>query len=246
VNKEQKAAVVDEIAASLKNTESIFAIDYRGISVSQAAQLRARLREADATFTVVKNRLAKRAAEKAGTDGLDELFEGPTALALVKGDPVIVAKAIATFTREHQVLAYKGGLMDGAPLDPDSFMSIARLPGLDVLHGQLVGLTASPLTGVVRGLNALLAGLASQLGQIQEKGLVEGEAETAPEAEATEEEAPEKEATDAEEPPAEEAEPAAEAEEEEPAAEAEEEEPAAEAEEETSEEKADDEKPEEE
>jgi large subunit ribosomal protein L10 len=237
VNKEQKAAVVDEIAASLKNTESIFAIDYRGISVSQAAQLRARLREADATFTVVKNRLAKRAAEKAGTDGLDELFEGPTALALVKGDPVIVAKAIATFTREHQVLAYKGGLMDGAPLDPDSFMSIARLPGLDVLHGQLVGLTASPLTGVVRGLNALLAGLASQLGQIQEKGLVEGEAETAPEAEATEEEAPEKEATDAEEPPAEEAE---------PAAEAEEEEPAAEAEEETSEEKADDEKPEEE
>ena len=175
MNKEQKAAVVDEIGASLKDTESIFAIDYRGISVSQAAQLRAKLREADATFTVVKNRLAKRAAEKAGTEGLDGLFEGPTALALVKGDPVIVAKAIATFTREHQVLAYKGGLMDGAPLDPDSFMSIARLPGLDVLHGQLVGLTASPLTGVARGLNALLAGLASQLGQIQEKGLVEGE-----------------------------------------------------------------------
>jgi large subunit ribosomal protein L10 len=233
VNKEQKAAVVDEIAADLKDTESIFAIDYRGISVSQAAQLRAKLREADATFTVVKNRLAKRAAEKAGAEGLDGLFEGPTALALVKGDPVIVAKAIATFTREHQVLAYKGGLMDGAPLDPDSFMSIARLPGLDVLHGQLVGLTASPLTGVARGLNALLAGLASQLGQIQEKGLVEGEAEPEPappeeEEEATVEEAPEEDATEAEEPPAEE------------------EEPAAEAEEETSEEKPDDEKPEEE
>jgi large subunit ribosomal protein L10 len=194
VNKEQKAAVVDEIAANLKDTESIFAIDYRGISVSQAAQLRARLREADATFTVVKNRLAKRAAEKAGTEGLDGLFEGPTALALVKGDPVIVAKAIATFTREHQVLAYKGGLMDGAPLDPDSFMSIARLPGLDVLHGQLVGLTASPLTGVARGLNALLAGLASQLGQIQEKGLVEGEAE--PEPAPAEEEEPAAEAED--------------------------------------------------
>jgi large subunit ribosomal protein L10 len=112
-------------------------------------------------------------------------------------------------------------------------MSIARLPGLDVLHGQLVGLTASPLTGVARGLNALLAGLASQLGQIQEKGLVEGEAEPEPappeeEEEATVEEAPEEDATEAEEPPAEE------------------EEPAAEAEEETSEEKPDDEKPEEE
>src|SRR4051794_30042004 len=109
MNKEQKAAVVDEIATSLGGAESIFAIDYRGISVPQAAELRARLREADATFTVVKNRLAKRAVEKAGAEGLDGLFEGPTALALVKGDPVIVAKAISNFAREHRVLAYKGG-----------------------------------------------------------------------------------------------------------------------------------------
>ena len=189
VNKEQKSAAVDEIAAGLDDAESIFAVDYRGISVPQAAELRAKLREADTTFTVVKNRLAKRAAEKAGTEGLDDLFEGPTALALVKGDPVIVAKAISTFAREHRVLAYKGGLMDGAPLDPDSFTSIARLPALEVLHGQLVGLAASPLTGLVAGLGNLISGLGRQLSQMAEQGLVAGEGPVEEEAPAEEEEA---------------------------------------------------------
>jgi large subunit ribosomal protein L10 len=178
MNKEQKAALVDEIAERLGDAEAIFAVDYRGISVPQAAELRTRLAEADATFRVVKNRLAKRAAEKAGTAELEELFDGPIALTFVKGDAVTAAKAIATFTRQNQVLEYKGGLMDGAPLAPDTFREIARLPGLDVLHGQLVGMTASPLTGLVRGLGAMLSGLAVGLGQIQEKGLVgEGESE---------------------------------------------------------------------
>ena len=194
MDKEQKAAVVDAIASDLEGAQAIFAVDYRGISVPQAAELRGKLAEADATFKIVKNRLAKRAAEQAGTEGLDDLFEGPTALTYIAGDPVIAAKAIAGFTREHDVLAYKGGFMDGEALDPDSFKAIARLPGLEVLHGQLVGLTATPLTGLVRGLGALVSGLAIALGQIQEQGLVSGEAEEETEA------------------PAEEAEPAAEAE----------------------------------
>jgi large subunit ribosomal protein L10 len=176
VDKEKKAALVEEIASDLAGAETIFAVDYRGISVSQAAELRARLAEADATFKVVKNRLAKRAAEQAGAEGLDGLLEGPTALTLVDGDAVVAAKAIATFSRANAVLAYKGGIMDGAPLDADGFQAIARLPALEVLHGQLVGMTASPLTGLVRGLGALVSGLAIALGQVQEKGLVGGEA----------------------------------------------------------------------
>jgi large subunit ribosomal protein L10 len=224
VNKEQKAAAVEEIAERLGEAEAIFAVDYRGISVPEAAELRAKLREADASFRVVKNRLAKRAAEKAGTTELDELFDGPIALTFVKGDAVVAAKAIFTFSREHDVLEYRGGIMDGEPLDPEKFGAIARLPALDVLHGQLVGLTASPLTGLTRGLASMLSGLAVGLGQIAEQGLVGGAAEPAAEAPAAEE-APAEEPAAEEEPPAEveaEEEPAAEVEaEEEPAAEVE-------------------------
>ena len=196
MNKEEKAAVVDEIAGRLSEAEAIFAIDYRGISVPGAAELRTKLSEADAVFAVVKNRLAKRAAEKAGTEGLDELLVGPTALTLIKGDPVTAAKAISTFAREHDVLEYKGGIMDGGPLDPDGFQAIARLPALDVLHGQLVGMTASPLTGLVAGMNNLISGLGRQLSQMAEQGLVSGE-EPAAEQERANPDAPGGEAAEA-------------------------------------------------
>jgi large subunit ribosomal protein L10 len=186
LNKDQKAALVDEIADRLGDASAIFAVDYRGISVPQAAELRTQLREADATFRVVKNRLAKRALERAGADELDPFLEGPTALAFVKGDAVVAAKAIATFGRQNEILEYKGGLMDGALLAPDQFTVIARLPGVDVLRGQLVGVAASPLTGLTRGLASMLSGLAVALGEIRDKGLVEGEAP----AEAPAEEAP--------------------------------------------------------
>lgn len=180
MHKEQKEALVQEIASDLGEAETIFAVDYRGISVSQAAELRGRLAGADATFKVVKNRLAKRAAEQAGVEQIEELFSGPTALTYVKGDPVLAAKAISTFARGGQVLSYKGGVMDGSPLEPDRFEAIARLPALEVLHGQLVGVAASPLTGLVRGLASLLSGVAVALGQIHERGLVGGEAEVSP------------------------------------------------------------------
>ena len=191
MNKEQKAALVEEIADRLGDANAIFAVDYRGISVPEAAELRGKLAEADATFRVVKNRLAKRATERAGTSELDSLFDGPTALAFIKGDAVIAAKAISTFHRQHEILEYKGGLMDGEPLDPAQFEAIARLPGLDLLRGQLVAVAASPLTGLARGLGALLSGLSVALGQIKERGLVGGGAEeSAPDAEGREPEAP--------------------------------------------------------
>jgi large subunit ribosomal protein L10 len=201
MNKDEKAALVDEIAERLGDANAIFAVDYRGISVPQAAELRTQLSEADATFRVVKNRLAKRAVERAGAAELTDLLAGPTALAFVKGDAVTAAKAISTFGRQHDILEYKGGVMDGAPLAPDQFGAIARLPGLDVLRGQFVGVAASPLTGLTRGLASLLSGLATALGQIQERGLVSGEAEEAPEKPPSEEapaQAPAAEATDEE------------------------------------------------
>lgn len=204
MNKEEKAAVVEEIAGELKGSEAIFAVDYRGISVPQAAELRGRLREADASFRIVKNRLTIRAAEQAGTQGLAELLEGPTALTFVRGDAAVAAKALNDFARATDVLEFKGGLLGEQVLTIDEIRSIARLPARDVLHGQLVGMIAAPITGVVRGLNALLSGIAIQLQAIHDQGLVTGEP-PAPEAPpAAEAEAPPAEESPAEEAPAEE------------------------------------------
>jgi large subunit ribosomal protein L10 len=213
MDRDEKTAVVDRLAEDLSGAQAIFAVDYRGISVPQAAELRTKLRESDASFKVVKNRLAKLAAEKAGTE-IDELLTGPIALTLINGDPVVVAKTITTFAREHEVLEYKGGLMDGAVLDVDSFQAIAKLPGLDVLHGQLVGLAASPLTGLVAGMSNLISGLGRQLAQIAEQGLVTGEAPEpeAPVEEPTPAEEPAPDEAPVEEPPAEEPAPEPEAE----------------------------------
>jgi large subunit ribosomal protein L10 len=176
MNREEKSATIQEIAAQIEESEAIFAVDYRGISVPQAAELRAKLRESDASFRIVKNRLTKLAAEKAGEDRLGELLQGPTALAFVRGDTASAAKAISTFNKEHEVLTFKGGFMEGLVLDEGKFKSIAKLPSREVLYGQFAGIVASPITNVVRGLNALIQGLASQLGQIAEQGLVTGQA----------------------------------------------------------------------
>ena len=170
MNREEKSATIQEIAAQIEASEAIFAVDYRGISVPQAAELRSKLREADASFRIVKNRLTKLAADKAGEERLAELLEGPTALTFVRGDTAQAAKAISTFNKEHDVLTYKGGFMDATSLDEDSFKSIARCPRREVLNGQFAGVVASPLTGLVRGLGSMIQGLALQLGQIAEKG----------------------------------------------------------------------------
>jgi large subunit ribosomal protein L10 len=224
MNREEKAAVIEEVASQIKEAQAIFAVDYRGLSVKQAADLRGRLIEIDANLRVVKNTLTERAADEAGADVLKQYLNGPTAFTFVKGDPVLAAKALAAFRREAQLPEFKGGWMDGKELTVADIEALSRLPSLDVMHGQLVGMIASPLSGLVRSLNALLSGIAVALGQIQEQGLVganapEAAAEAEPAAEA-EAEAPAADAPEAEAADAPEAE-AADAPAEEPAAEAE-------------------------
>ena len=222
MNRDQKAAVVDEIAGQIEAASAIFAVDYRGISVSQIAELRAKLAESDTRFRIVKNSLSERAADKAGAEALRPLLEGPTALALVGGDAAMAAKALNDTARAlNNLIEFKGGLMDGNALSADDVRAIARLPTRDVLNAQLVGTIAAPIVGLVRTLNALIAGLAIQLQAIVDldpPALVSGEApaaaaepeapaEAAAEAQPEAEAAPEPEAEAAPEPEAE-AEPA--------------------------------------
>ena len=184
MNRDQKAAVVDEIAEQIQSAEAIFAVDYRGLTVSQAAELRGKLRDADARFRIVKNSLSERAADKAGADALKPLLVGPTALALVRGDAAVAAKALNDSARAFNLLEFKGGVLNGETLSADDVRSIARLPSRDVLNAQLVGTIAAPISGLVRTLNALIAGVAIQLQAIADQGLVSGEAPAAPAAEA--------------------------------------------------------------
>jgi len=194
MNRTEKAAVVEEVAGQLSESEAVFAVDYRGITVSQVAELRGKLRDADTRLRIVKNSLGELAADQSGHEELKPFLQGPTALALVKGDVAIAAKALSDAARALGILEFKGGTMNGQALTGADIQSIARLPSRDVLNAQLVGTIAAPLTGLVRTLNALIAGIAIQLQAIVELDPpVLGAGSPAPAAPAETEAAPEPE-----------------------------------------------------
>ncbi len=169
MNRDQKAVAIAEIAENIEQSEAIFAVDYRGITVAQVAELRTKLRDADATFKVVKNSLTERAADQVGAEALKDYLAGPTALTFVRGDAATAAKTLADYAKATQLLPFKGGLMEGSALDVEQIRSLSRLPSREVLYGQLVGVVASPISGLVRSLGALIGGLAVALGQVHEK-----------------------------------------------------------------------------
>ena len=179
MNRDQKAAVIDEVAGQITASDAVFAVDYRGISVPQAAELRTKLREADASFRIVKNTLTERAADQAGAEGLKELLQGPTAMTFVRGDAAAAAKALRDFRRATQLLEFKGGWMNGEALTPEAIDAIAQLPSREVLYGRLVGMVASPLTGLASAMGGLIGGLARQLQAMADQGLVGGDAPAA-------------------------------------------------------------------
>src|SRR5947207_4606836 len=117
----------------------------------QIDELRTKLIEHGARFAVVKNTLTRRAAEAAGNDALLALLEGPTAIAFLEsdGDPVAVAKALVDAARDTRVLELRGGMLEGRPVEPGEIESLAKLPPLDVLRGQVLGAVTAPLTAII-------------------------------------------------------------------------------------------------
>ena len=148
MNREEKAAVIDQIADELGSSEAIFALDYRGITVAQIAELREKLRSTDTKLRVTKNSLSERAADQAGVADIKPMLLGPTALALVKGDAAAAAKVLSDTARALRgPLEFKGGIMSGSVLSAADVEAIAKLPSRDVLNAQLVGTIAAPLHG---------------------------------------------------------------------------------------------------
>jgi large subunit ribosomal protein L10 len=201
MNREQKAAAIEEIAGQIQESEAIFAVDYRGITVAQVADLRVKLNDSDASLRVVKNTLTERAADQTDTAALKALLAGPTALTFVRGDVAGAAKALADAQKTTNTLAFKGGVLNGEALDADQITALSKLPSRDVLYQQLVGMVAAPLTGLARGMNALIGGVAIALNGVLEKKqsgeIPAGEAPVAA-ATATSPEAPAEEAATAE------------------------------------------------
>ncbi|MCB0881818.1 MAG: 50S ribosomal protein L10 [Thermoleophilia bacterium] len=207
LNRDEKAEVIAEVERRLEQTTTIVAAEYRGLSVKQMSVLRTALREADAEFTVVKNTLARRAADAKGVEGLGKYLTGPVGLVWVNGDPAAAAKALSTFSTANPALNITGGLLDGADIDTAGLGRLAKLPSRDVLLAQLAGGVAAPLRNLAGGMQNLITGLAQRLAAVQAKKAEEGPSEAAaPASEAPASEAPAEEAPAADaEAPAEEA-----------------------------------------
>ena len=161
MKKEDKEQVVAELTERLRTSETLLVADYRGLTMPQIDALRSRLIESGARFTVVKNTLTRRAAEAAGADALLTLLEGPSAIAFLEadGDMVAAAKALADSARESRVLAIRGGVMQGRAMSAEEVQSLATLPPLDVLRGQVLAAIIAPLTAIAGLVNAPLQNL---------------------------------------------------------------------------------------
>jgi large subunit ribosomal protein L10 len=210
--KAEKERIVAELVERLKSTQTLFVADYRGLSVTEIDDLRSKLIEHGARFTVVKNTLTKRAAEEAGAEALLALLEGPTAIAFIEadGDMVAVAKALTESARTTRILAIRGGILDGSPIGEEEVRNLATLPPVDVLRGQVIGAITAPLVTVVGLISApvrdLLGLIDARIEQLKEQGdTSEGQPEPEPPtreepvaAESTAEEAVASESADAE------------------------------------------------
>ena len=174
--KTDKERIVEELAADLGSAETLIVADYRGLTVTEIGDLRGKLLDHGASFSVVKNTLTRRAAEAAGAKDLLALLDGPTAIAFLEsdGDPVAVAKALEDAATKTKVLVVRGGLLDGAEIGADDVKQLAKLPPTDVLRAQLVGALSGSLTAVV-GLFAapmreLVGVLDARIRQLEETG----------------------------------------------------------------------------
>ena len=161
MKKEDKEQVVAELTERLRSSDTLLVADYRGLTMPQIDALRSRLIESGARFTVVKNTLTRRAAEAAGADALLTLLEGPSAIAFLEadGDMVAAAKALADSARESRVLAIRGGIMQGRAITAEEVQSLASLPPVDVLRGQVLAAIIAPLTAIAGLVNAPLQNL---------------------------------------------------------------------------------------
>jgi len=174
--RKDKEALIEEMTHLLTDADTLLVSDFRGLKVSELSELRSKLREQGATFSVLKNTLARNAAQRVGREQLIPLLSGPTAVTICGEDAVGPAKALADYARTHKQLIVRGGILQDVLIDADGVKALASLPSRDVLLAQVVGTMAAPMTGLVTVLQGTISGFVRALNQVAEQRAAAGEA----------------------------------------------------------------------
>ncbi len=169
MKQEAKAHLIKQLEDSFGRQSSAYLLDFTGMKVSQAVELRKLLRKNSFQIKVVKNRLALRALKDEFPQELRSYFEKPTAVAFAAGEPVKLAKLLRDFSTQHKVLTYKGGLIEGQLLPPERFEEICRMTSREELIGKIGYLMAFPLIQLLRTFQAPLTQLGRAMSQLKDK-----------------------------------------------------------------------------
>lgn len=172
---EQKQAQVDALGEALKNSVTGVIVSYKGINVEDDTKLRKSLREAGCKYQVVKNTLLSRAFKSAGIDGLDDVLEGTTAIAVSENDYTAGAKILTEYAKKSESFKVKAGFIDGAAVDAESVLALAQLPSKEVLIAQVLGGLNAPIQGLANVMQGTIRGLAIALDAICEQKAAAGE-----------------------------------------------------------------------
>lgn len=154
MERSQKRTAVEGLTSDLGEVAAVFALDYRGIKVSEVTEFRSKIREAGATYRVVKNTLLRRALEGTGVAAIEPSLSGMTGLAFTTQDPVALAKVIHDFAKDVPAVSYKGGVLDEKVLDPAQFEALAKLPSKESLQSQLLSVLQAPIRNLLSVLQA--------------------------------------------------------------------------------------------
>lgn len=152
----KKAELVAEVAKRFENAESVVVADYRGLTVEQVTELRAELREAGVTMSVIKNKVLTRAAEAAGYGEMNDVFNGPSAVAFSDEDAIAPAKILKKFADKYDALEIKGGFLEKKIADVDKINEFASLPSRDDLLSMLLSTLQAPVRNVAYAINAVI------------------------------------------------------------------------------------------
>ena len=151
----KKAQLVTEVAEQFKNASSVVVVDYLGITVEEATNLRAELRKAGVQFAVIKNSILTRAAKEAGLEGMDDIFKGPSAVAFSNEDVVAPAKILADFAKKVEALEIKAGVIEGKVSSKEEIEALAKLPNREGLLSMLLSVLQAPVRNTALAIKAV-------------------------------------------------------------------------------------------